>query len=215
MISGRRAGARDRHTRMRVAPVGTAAIGRARSGHECGSDDDEFERGRGNTDQVSARRRPRRSVRERAVSSVPVAAPSRRRRPQQVRIGHRLVGVTRADSPRGVIARAGAEQVVLGTRVDATGGATIRSSTGSTRPSWNLRWGWSWHPQSTALDHSLLDLVDDLAALAGVRVDPVYPLVVHLQLEVLGPAAVAAKPAPNLGGALHHDDSIGPRPRRA
>jgi hypothetical protein len=66
-----------------------------------------------------------------------------------------------------------------------------------------------------ALDHSLLDLVDDLAALAGVRVDPVYPLVVHLQFEVLGPAAVAAKPAPNLGGALHHDDSIGPRPRRA
>ena len=26
-----------------------------------------------------------------------------------------------------------------------------------------------------ALDHSLLHLVDDLAALAGVRVDPVYP----------------------------------------
>ena len=66
-----------------------------------------------------------------------------------------------------------------------------------------------------ALDHSLLDLVDDLAALAGVRVDPVYPLVVHLQFEVLGPAAVAAKPAPNLAGALHHDDSIGPGPRRA
>jgi hypothetical protein len=66
-----------------------------------------------------------------------------------------------------------------------------------------------------ALDHGLLHLVDDLAALAGVRVDPVYPLVVHLQLEVLGPAAVAAKPAPYLGGAVHHDDSIRPRPRRA
>jgi hypothetical protein len=60
-----------------------------------------------------------------------------------------------------------------------------------------------------------LHLVDDLAALAGVRVDPVYPLVVHLHFEVLGPAAVAAKPAPYLGGALHQDDSIGPRPRRA
>src|SRR5437588_3447755 len=62
-----------------------------------------------------------------------------------------------------------------------------------------------------ALDHSLLHLVDDLAALAGIRVDPVYPLVAHLHFEVLRPAAVAAKPTPNLGGALHHD-SIGPRP---
>jgi hypothetical protein len=42
----------------------------------------------------------------------------------------------------------------------------------------------------------------------------VYPLVAHLHFEILGPAAVAAKPAPYLGGALHHDDSIGPRPRR-
>ena len=40
-----------------------------------------------------------------------------------------------------------------------------------------------------ALDYGLLHLLDDLAALAGVRVDPVYPLVVHLQFEVLGPAA--------------------------
>jgi hypothetical protein len=66
-----------------------------------------------------------------------------------------------------------------------------------------------------ALDHSLLHLLDDLAALAGVRVDPVYPLVVHLHFEVLGPAAIAAKPAPYLAGALHHDDSIGPSPWEA
>jgi hypothetical protein len=66
-----------------------------------------------------------------------------------------------------------------------------------------------------ALHDGLVHFVDDIAALAGVRVDPVYPLVVHLQFEVLGPAAVAAKPAPYLGGALHHDDSIGPRPGHA
>ena len=65
-----------------------------------------------------------------------------------------------------------------------------------------------------ALDHSLMHLVDDLAALAGVGVDPVYPLVVHLHYEVLGPTAVAAKPAPYLAETVDHDDSIGPRPRR-
>ena len=50
-----------------------------------------------------------------------------------------------------------------------------------------------------ALHDRLLHLVDDLAALAGLRVDPVDPLVVHLHLEVLRPAAVAAQPAADLG----------------
>ena len=49
-----------------------------------------------------------------------------------------------------------------------------------------------------ALDDRLLHLVDDLAALAALRIDPVDPLVVHLDLEVLRPAAVAAQPAPDL-----------------
>src|SRR5450755_4796149 len=65
--------------------------------------------------------------------------------------------------------------------------------------------------QSTHWTGGLLHLVDDLAALAGVGVDPVYPVVVPLQFEVLRPAAVAAKPAPPLGGAVHHDDSTRPR----
>ena len=92
---------------------------------------------------------------------------------------------------------------------DATHGAPaiIRSqlsSTGSMRPWWNARMGLVVHAVH-ALDHGLLHLLDDLAALAGVRVDPVDSLVVHQQFEVLGPAAVAAKPAPYLAGALHHD----------
>jgi hypothetical protein len=41
-----------------------------------------------------------------------------------------------------------------------------------------------------ALDRGLLHLVDDLAALASVHVDPAYRLVVHLQFEVLRPVAV-------------------------
>ena len=49
-----------------------------------------------------------------------------------------------------------------------------------------------------ALHHRLLHLVDDLAALAALRIDPVDPLVVHLHLEVLRPAAVAPQPAPDL-----------------
>ena len=49
-----------------------------------------------------------------------------------------------------------------------------------------------------ALDDGLLHLVDDLAALAALGVDPVDPLVVNLDLEVLRPAAVAAQPAPDL-----------------
>jgi hypothetical protein len=45
-----------------------------------------------------------------------------------------------------------------------------------------------------ALHDGLLDLVDDLAALAGDRVDAVDALVVDLHLQLLGPAAVAAQP---------------------
>ena len=36
-----------------------------------------------------------------------------------------------------------------------------------------------------ALDHGLLHLVDDLAALTGLGIDLVNSLVVHLHLEVL------------------------------
>ena len=54
-----------------------------------------------------------------------------------------------------------------------------------------------------ALDHRFLHLVHYLAALARFRVDPVDPLVVHLNFEVLGPAAVAAQPAADLRRALH------------
>jgi hypothetical protein len=50
-----------------------------------------------------------------------------------------------------------------------------------------------------ALHDRLLDLVDDLGALASDGVDLVDPLVVDLDLEVLGPAAVAAKPAARIG----------------
>ena len=45
-----------------------------------------------------------------------------------------------------------------------------------------------------ALHDGLLQLVDDVGALAGDRVDAVDALVVDLDLEVLGPAAVAAQP---------------------
>ena len=45
-----------------------------------------------------------------------------------------------------------------------------------------------------ALHDRLLDLVDDLAALARDRVDAVDALVVDLDLELLRPAAVAAQP---------------------
>jgi len=50
-----------------------------------------------------------------------------------------------------------------------------------------------------ALDDRLLHLVHDLAPLTGLGIDPVDPLVVHLDLEVLRPAAVATEPAPNRG----------------
>jgi hypothetical protein len=45
-----------------------------------------------------------------------------------------------------------------------------------------------------ALDDRFLHLVDDFAALAGLGVDPVDPLVVNLDLEVLGPTAVTTEP---------------------
>ena len=50
-----------------------------------------------------------------------------------------------------------------------------------------------------ALHDRLLHLVDHVRALARLGIDPVDALVVELDLEILGPAAVAAKPAPNLG----------------
>ena len=54
-----------------------------------------------------------------------------------------------------------------------------------------------------ALHDGLLELVDDLAALAGLRVDLVDALVVHLHLEVGRPAAVAAQPGLGLDGRFH------------
>ena len=51
-----------------------------------------------------------------------------------------------------------------------------------------------------ALHDGLLELVDDLGALAGVGVDLVDALVVDLHLEVRRPAAVAAQPGSGLDG---------------
>src|SRR6266851_6500229 len=50
-----------------------------------------------------------------------------------------------------------------------------------------------------ALHDRLLELVDDLGALAGLGIDLVDALVMDLYLEVLGPAAVAAQPAARTG----------------
>ena len=50
-----------------------------------------------------------------------------------------------------------------------------------------------------ALHDGLLHLVDDVAALTALGIDPMDPLVVHLHLKVLRPAAVAAQPAAYLG----------------
>ena len=50
-----------------------------------------------------------------------------------------------------------------------------------------------------ALHDRLLHLIDDVGALSGLGIDAVDALVVELDLEVLGPAAVAAQPAPDLG----------------
>ena len=58
-----------------------------------------------------------------------------------------------------------------------------------------------------ALDDRLLELVDDLGALAGVGVDPVDPLVVDLHLELLRPAAVAAEPGAARSSVRHACDS--------
>jgi hypothetical protein len=46
-----------------------------------------------------------------------------------------------------------------------------------------------------ALHDRLLELVDDIRALAGVGVDLVDPLVVDLDLQILRPAAIAPQPA--------------------
>jgi hypothetical protein len=46
-----------------------------------------------------------------------------------------------------------------------------------------------------ALHDGLLELVDDLGSLTGLGIDLVDALVVHLHLEILGPAAVATQPA--------------------
>ena len=63
-----------------------------------------------------------------------------------------------------------------------------------------------------ALHDGLLDLVDDLGALAGHRVDLVDPLVVDLNLEVAGPAAVAAQPVARVFRVFaHRSDSMLPR----
>src|ERR1044071_5630735 len=54
-----------------------------------------------------------------------------------------------------------------------------------------------------ALDDRFLHLVDDLGPFAGLGVDLVDALVVHLHLEVGGPAPVAAQPGPRVDGTLH------------
>src|SRR3989442_1342471 len=57
-----------------------------------------------------------------------------------------------------------------------------------------------------ALHDSLLELVDDFRPLARLRIDLVDALVVDLDLEILRPAAIAAKPAARArlrGRALH------------
>ena len=61
-----------------------------------------------------------------------------------------------------------------------------------------------------ALDHGLLELVDHLGALAAHRIDPVDPLIVDLDLELLGPAAVTAQPGADRRsfGSLHRSHSM-------
>ena len=54
-----------------------------------------------------------------------------------------------------------------------------------------------------ALHDRLLELVDDLGPLAGLGVDLVDALVVHLHLEVRGPAPVAPEPGPRIDGTFH------------
>ena len=55
-----------------------------------------------------------------------------------------------------------------------------------------------------ALDHRLLHLVDPLGGGAGFGVDPPDRVVMDLDLEVLGPAAVAAKPRRAVSVQLAH-----------
>jgi hypothetical protein len=50
-----------------------------------------------------------------------------------------------------------------------------------------------------ALHDGLLHLVDHFSALATLRFDPVDPLVVDLDLQVLRPAPIAAQPTLNRG----------------
>ena len=75
-----------------------------------------------------------------------------------------------------------------------------------------------------ALHDRLLELVDDLGALAGSGIDAVDALVVDLHLEVRRPAAVAAQPAADVHGTLHPpkcrlrpmgEPVLGRRPRAA
>ena len=54
-----------------------------------------------------------------------------------------------------------------------------------------------------ALDDGLLQLVHDVGALAGDGIDAMDALVVDLDLEVLGPAAVAAQPRSNRSRSRH------------
>ena len=78
-----------------------------------------------------------------------------------------------------------------------------RSSIGSTRPSRKPQVRLVVHAVQ-ALHDRLLDLVDDLRALARLGIDLVDALVVDLDLEVGRPAAVAAQP-----GAVSGVRSIG------
>ena len=61
-----------------------------------------------------------------------------------------------------------------------------------------------------ALDDGLLQLVDDVGALAGDGVDAVDALVVDLDLEVLGPAAVAAQPRSDRSRSRHGEPFYAP-----
>ena len=81
---------------------------------------------------------------------------------------------------------------------DATQGvpATIRSqrsSIGTTRSSWKSRWGWSCMQSRHCTTASCTSSMPS-ARIAGVGVDAADRVVVDLDLEVLGPAAVAAQP---------------------
>src|SRR4051794_6786478 len=61
-----------------------------------------------------------------------------------------------------------------------------------------------------ALHHRLLQLVDDIGALARLGVDLVDPLVVHLHLEVRRPAAVAPQPGLDARDVRHPSEHMVP-----